>query len=361
MHNIVVFIDENIHLLAEVLKPYAKVITYKGRELTNSDLLDAGCSILFTRSQTNINKELLAGSLVRFVGTATSGTDHVDIEYLTSAGIDFISAPGSNANSVAEYVLYATLRWLKITTRKARNQTTGVIGYGHVGKLAARYFKQMGMNVLINDPPLLEAGFDFPAEFIYSSKSEILSQADIITNHVPLTLKGKYATLNLIDASGINSIKEGSLFVHSSRGKVADEEVLRHRVLSGELYTAVDVWQHEPEFEAELAENSILATPHIAGYSFEGKIRGSEILAEAFARRTNIDVDMTLIDEALRMYSNRAVEKFDDLDALRQKLKHSRKLDEDTRELLALHPSGIDLRRGFDLLRKNYPKRHETI
>lgn len=362
MHNIVVFVDENIHLLGEVLAPYAEVISYKGRDLVNDDLKKSGCSILFIRSQTRINEDLLAGSAVRLVGTATSGTDHVDSEYLSSAGIEFISAPGSNANSVAEYVVYAALKWIDISSRNTSKQTAGVIGYGHIGKLAARYFNQMGMQVLINDPPLLEAGFYFPAEFIYSSKGEILSKADIVTNHVPLTHEGKHATLNLIDDSGINSIKEGSLFVHSSRGKVVNEAALKHRVLSGELYAAVDVWQNEPEFDTELADRSILATPHIAGYSFEGKIRGSKILAEAFAHRTKIDVDMSLIDEALSMYLNREIEKFDDLNALRHKLKHSRKLDEDTLELRELHLESIKLRhRGFDLLRKNYPKRHETI
>lgn len=356
----IVFIDENIPLLAASLKEYADVTTFSGRTLTNSELVSSQCEILFTRSQTKLNEDLLKNTKVMLAGTATSGTDHVDLEYLYKSGIQFIPSPGSNANSVAEYFVYSVLKWALENQFDLKRKIVGIIGFGNIGKIVAEYSQRLGMKVIINDPPLFDADYNFPEQFQYMELNEVIEKSDIITNHVPLNYNKKYPTFNLIDSYFINQIKPNSLFVHASRGKVVDEVSLKKRVINQEISLAIDVWQDEPNFDCELARMSILATPHIAGYSYEGKIRGSIILADKFEEYTKLKLDRSIFDEAMKYYQPLSKSKFKDHKLIFELLKQNRKLSSDSQNLLELCGS-FNPKEGFDSLRKNYPKRHESL
>ncbi len=360
--NNIIFVDENIPLLADALKPCGIINNFRGRELTNKNLKENGCNALFVRSTTKLNQALLDGTDVKFAGTSTSGIDHVDTEYLKKEKIYFAYAPGSNANSVAEYVVYSILKWQKLTNSDLKNKTIGIIGYGNIGKIAANYVNYMGLKVFVNDPPLKDSGFSFPDFTKYAELDELCSKSNVITSHVPLTSEGKYKTFHLFNKNNIRLIKNGSLFIHTSRGGLAEEEPLLKRLTNNEIQAAIDVWENEPLINAKLAKAAMLATPHVAGYSREGKLRGAKMLAESFRIYTRLEPDLSEIERELSSYHPMPVEKYMDYDKLFNLLRESRNIDEDTINLLAtleLHDSSRIAE--FDLLRKNYLLRREIL
>ncbi len=202
----IILVDENIPLLAEALRPCGKITGYSGRELSKHELIKSSCSSLFVRSTTKIDSTLIEGTSVKFIGTATSGIDHVDVEYLKINNITFTFAPGSNANSVAEYVVYSILKWRSLIQSEIENKTIGIVGFGNIGKIVARYSNYMGMKILVNDPPLKDSGCDFPEYVEYTGLDELIARSDIITNHVPLTIVGSYPTHNLFNEQNIKLI-----------------------------------------------------------------------------------------------------------------------------------------------------------
>ncbi|MDQ1265955.1 MAG: erythronate-4-phosphate dehydrogenase, partial [Bacteroidota bacterium] len=287
MSKITAFIDSNIPLLAETLGSCVDICRFTGRGLSAKELIEGNCKYLFVRSTTKVNRELLDNTPVRFVGTATSGIDHIDSSFLESNRIAFADAPGSNANSVAEYVVFSILKWSLYKGIDLKGKSIGIIGYGNVGKIVGSYADNMKLKVFVNDPPLHDAGFEFPDYCKYSELSEI-SSCNIITNHVPLTNGGLYPTINLLDEKFITDMPNDSLFIHASRGGVADEDALLERMLKKEISGAIDVWYNEPLINSELAGLSIIATPHVAGYSRDGKLRGTLRMAQAFERHSGI-------------------------------------------------------------------------
>lgn len=356
----IVFIDKNIPYLPEVFLDIADVHIFSGRELSNDDLIEKKCSALFTRSTVKVNEQLLAGTKVKFVATATSGIDHVDIEYLRRTGIYFDSALGSNANSVAEYIVYSILKWAIKENINLRDKTLGIIGYGNVGKLVAMYADKLGINILLNDPPLFELGFSFPFE--YCELSELISNSDIITNHVPLTKSGQYGTLNLLNNNNLKLLKDNSLFLHTSRGGVVDENSLIANKIMKNLNLVIDVWENEPDFNPELAELSDFATPHIAGHAFDSKLIGSKMMINAFNNYSGMHLNSKILDIELQKKQKYDFSQFTTNKNLLDKIESSRCLQFDYQEfILFANLQSEEQKIKFENYRKNYPIRREIL
>lgn len=267
-----VVVDKNNPLVAEAFQQFGEVRALATKEITADSIRDA--DMVIVRSETKVTKELLFGSSVRFVGTATIGTDHVDVEYLRAHGIGFASAPGSNANSVAEYIVTALLTLAQRKGFVLQGKTIGVVGVGNVGSKVIRNAKALGMTVLQNDPPLFRATGD--SQFV---PLDVLMDADFITLHVPLTTTGMDPTYHLFDAKRIGTMKKGAMLINTARGSVVDSTALRdaldRRHLGGSV---LDVWEGEPAIDVELLKKIDIATSHIAGYSFDGKLAAVKMM-----------------------------------------------------------------------------------
>ena len=276
-----VVIDRGIPFLDGVFPPEIDVRFLSPEEITSDSIRHADA--LFVRTRTKIDKELLHGSNVRFVATATIGFDHIDQDYCREAGIHWVSCPGCNAQAVCDYVEEA------ITSIKSDKSelTVGVIGYGHVGKLVARMAEKRGYTVLLSDPPL----------GIGLSLEQLAPQCDVLTFHTPLTCEGEYPTYHLCDANILRRCKPGTLIINAARGGVIDEQALlsqlstlvqrsrsfeRMRDKNSQLSTAIDCWDGEPKLNQELLKKVNLASFHIAGYSIQGKMNASEMCLRAF-------------------------------------------------------------------------------
>jgi erythronate-4-phosphate dehydrogenase len=269
--------DPIIPFVQEAFAPLGEVRLVSGREIIASAVLDA--DVLLVRSVTPVNAALLDGSPVKFVATATIGTDHVDLEYLSAKGISFASAQGSNANSVAEYVVAGMLEMARRQKFRLCDKTLGVIGVGHVGSRVVRNAEALGMRVLANDPPRARGKKVSP----FMPLKHLLDEADIITLHVPLTHEGADPTFHLFDKDRLSVLKNRQpILINTSRGAVVDNPALL-KAIDGEWLGGVvlDVWENEPKISPELLEVVDLATQHIAGYSFDGKVNGTQMIYTA--------------------------------------------------------------------------------
>lgn len=357
----VILIDENVPFLAEMLTETASVHSFHGRMLKASDISKLNTDAIVVRSTTKVNAGLVAGTNVRFIGSATSGVDHIDSTYLSDNGIYFCHAAGANANSVAEYVLFAILKWANLSGVELNGAIIGIVGFGHIGKIVAQYSGLLGLKVVVNDPPLRDSGYIFPEWLEYWNLKDLCNDCDIITNHVPLTHDGKYRTVNLFGESIINSIKNGALFIHASRGGVAAESELSRLIKQGLLFGAIDVWENEPSINIDNAENCLIATPHIAGYSIDGKIRGVEMIALEIERFFGTTLNYNPI-KLSRPNPSDSTKLFSNLEDLYNKIKAARCFDQDTLEFQSIADLNLSLRaNAFDKLRKGYPERYETL
>lgn len=355
----VLFIDQNIPYLADALANCGRVVRFDGRTLTNNQLAHEHCTSLFVRSVTKVNPSLVQNTPVRFVGTATAGTDHIDIDYLNTSGIHFAPAPGSNANAVAEYVLFAILEWAKRMDCPLKGKSVGIIGYGNVGKLVAKYCNRLGMKILVNDPPLYDNGFQFPEWTSYLSIEDLCAQSDIVTNHVPLEINGNYPTQGILGSRELDEVKPGALIVHASRGGVIDEKALIEASERKQLVLAIDVWSKEPFIDFQLATKTIIATPHIAGYSWNAKCNGALMMAKQFEEFSGCSPDYACINY---IHSDFLSDECVDETTLYQSLAERRQFLNDTNEFQQLHSLPILKRAAeFDRLRKQYPQRFESM
>lgn len=289
--------DPNIPFVREAFAPLGDAQFVHGRQITAATVRDA--ELLLVRSITPVNATLLNGSKLKFVATATIGTDHVDEVCLRERGIGFASAVGSNANSVAEYVVAAMLELARRSAGgfRLRDKTLGVVGVGNVGSRVVRYAEALGMRVLQNDPPRQRqemAGADRmaghadgaysqswnhtqPTTFV--SLNRVCAEADIITVHVPLTKSGPDATFHLFDAKRVAGLTRRPILINSARGAVVDTEALLEAIAAKKLGGVVlDVWEGEPDIRTDLLGLVDLGTPHIAGYSFDGKVNGTQMI-----------------------------------------------------------------------------------
>lgn len=263
--------DQQIPFAAQAFKQFGEVELVHGRSICNQRLQDV--DILLVRSITQVNSELLYNTPVQFVGTATSGFDHIDQDYLQNQAIAYAYAPGSNAHSVAEYVLSALFVLYEQDISQSLESRVAIIGYGHVGSTVAHFLQALGIDCLLNDPLLEES--EQTQQFV--SLDDAL-QADIISLHVPLTKQGPYKTEYLIDRPELEMLGNDTVLINTARGGVVNETALLEAIQKKSLKTVIDVWQYEPAINHQLLELADIATAHIAGYSMDGKLRATEML-----------------------------------------------------------------------------------
>ncbi len=346
--------DENIPYVREAFAELGEVITAPGRQTTADMVRDA--DMLLVRSITKVNAALLEGSKVRFVATATIGEDHVDKAYLASRGIAFSSAPGCNANSVGQYITAALLELAHAFDLDLSTMSLGIVGVGNVGRKVLQQATALGLTCSLNDPPLERA----TGERKYVPLDEIYD-CDIVTLHVPLTKEGPDATYHMVDAAFLENLRPGCILLNSSRGPVVEGAALAEALDEGQVSACVlDVWEGEPNIDVDLLDRVFLGTPHIAGYSFDGKVNGTRQIYEAACRFVGIeptwdpapllpapecpDVIVDPTDPEGVLHAVRAVYDI-------------RRDDEAMRHLIDIAPD----QRGalFDRLRKEYPRRRE--
>ncbi|VAW46100.1 Erythronate-4-phosphate dehydrogenase [hydrothermal vent metagenome] len=267
--------DENIPYVQSAFASLGEVTTLAGRNIKKADLID--CDILLVRSVTQVNQQLLAGTSIRFVASATSGINHIDLYYLKKHGIAFVHALGSNAASVAEYVMSAIAYWSLTTNKPLEQLSLGIIGCGQVGGRVKNLCHRFGIQTTLNDPPLAESDH----QTTWSDLEDLLN-CDVVTIHVPLTSTGKHATTNLINQQHIEQLKPGTLLINTARGEVVDEKALLARQIKHQdLSLVMDVWHNEPNINIKMLAHTLIGTPHIAGHSFDGKVRGTEMIYTA--------------------------------------------------------------------------------
>lgn len=273
-----ILVDKNNPFVAEAFSDYGDVRVLATPEFTTGEVRDADALVI--RSETKITRELLQGSRVRFVGSATIGTDHVDLDYLATQGIGFASAPGCNANSVAEYFVAALLRYAAEQGISLVDKTIGVVGVGNVGSKVVMRSETLGLRVLHNDPPRGRATGD--PRFL---DLDDLMDSDFVTLHVPLTKGGSDPTYHLFDAKRLARMKRGSVLINTARGAVVETAALKNALTTGQLGAALlDVWENEPAIDPELVPMAHLGTPHIAGYSFDGKLNAVRMIHTAMGK-----------------------------------------------------------------------------
>ena len=270
--------DENIPFVKEVFGRLGEVHCLSGRAITFDTLKDA--EVLLVRSITRVDADLLGDTNVRFVGTATIGTDHIDKTCLQERSICFADAAGSNANSVAQYVLTAISVLAEKSHGSLQGKTLGIIGVGNIGSILAKKCQALGLTPILNDPPRQRQASD---NHFVDLKTAL--QADIITLHVPLTRTGPDPTWHLLNEQTLASLKPHQVLINTSRGAVVNNQALKSALQQGSVGPAVlDVWEGEPEIDLDLLQQVALGTPHIAGYSFDGKVNGTVMLYEAFCQ-----------------------------------------------------------------------------
>ncbi|MFT5425934.1 MAG: erythronate-4-phosphate dehydrogenase [Gammaproteobacteria bacterium] len=357
--------DQQIpHLQA--FSTFAEVTICNGREITTEKVRDA--DILLVRSVTSVNASLLDGSQVKFVATATSGQDHVDLEYLQRNNIGFAHAKGSNARSVAEYTLSSLFVLADQHGFNLKDKTVGVIGCGEVGSRVVAMLETIGVRCLMNDPPLKDAhgkdvsGTDPSAGEKYCDLKALFS-ADIITLHVPFTEDGLYLTKNLVDADFLAKLNDDVILINTARGGVIDETALKnHLACHEDMKVVLDAWEDEPEIDLELLTQVDISTPHIAGYSTDGKIHATQMIFESMCTFFNLDAKWqttSVLPYANSLEIQESAELSDE-DAIQMAVFASYDVRSDSISLRRL-PEVDDEQRShyFDELRKNYPVRRE--
>lgn len=346
-------IDENIENANEVFSEIGEVKLLPGREITSEILKNADA--LIVRSITNVNESLLQGTKVKFTGTATIGSDHIDTEYLLKNDIAFADAKGCNAEAVKEYIFTALTEVVINKGLKFKDLSFGIIGTGNIGSRVAKSAEALGMNIILNDPPLKRK----TGSSIYRELHESL-HADIITMHVPLNKEGIDKTFHLFDYEILNQVRDNSILINSSRGSVIDNEALEKIIDKKNLTVILDVWENEPFINSSLLKKVFTGTPHIAGYSYEGKINGTMMMYSALCRflgkRETYKTDLLPVDNHV-IELNKSESTEEALHEIFGKIYNFKKDDENLRKIL--DRDNTEVGKHFDLLRKNYPLRRE--
>ncbi|HDG1668195.1 4-phosphoerythronate dehydrogenase PdxB [Kluyvera ascorbata] len=274
-----ILVDENMPYARELFSRLGEVRAVPGRPIPTDALTDADA--LMVRSVTKVNEALLGDKAIKFVGTATAGTDHVDQSWLTQAGIGFSAAPGCNAIAVVEYVFSALLMLAERDGFALADRTVGIVGVGNVGGRLQKRLEALGIKTLLCDPPRADNG----DEGDFRSLDELVAEADVITFHTPLYKEGQYKSLHLADEALIRRLKPGTILINACRGPVVDNAALLKCLEEGQnLSVVLDVWEPEPDLNLALLDKVDLGTSHIAGYTLEGKARGTTQVFEAYSQ-----------------------------------------------------------------------------
>ena len=346
--------DENIPYVKKCFSSVGEVTTISGRAITAETVKDADA--LLVRSITKVDEKLLADSSVEFVATATIGTEHIEQNYLLKKNIGFASAPGSNANSVAEYIISAILNLAEKYGFDPAEKSIGIIGAGNVGSKVEQKVKSLGMKTFLNDPPLQIQRHDLK----YVELNELFN-CDIITLHTPLTSEGIDKTYHLADEKFFNSLKDGVIFINSSRGSVTNTQALKKALATGKVKAAVlDVWDNEPNIDIELLKMVDLATPHIAGYSYDGKVAGMIMIYNSLCKHFGIETEKIIEDFLPEPQISKIKIDNTDKNIILQAVNQLYNINSDDEELRAISGLAPAEQGGFfDGLRKNYHVRRE--
>ncbi len=336
--------DANIPCLDETFGSHARVVRREGRRICRADLADA--EALLVRSVTRVDSDLLKGTPVKFVGTATIGTDHLDTAWLDAAGITWASAPGCNAAAAAQYTLAMMMLACERLESDFFEQTVGIIGHGNVGSRLAALLQALGVECVANDPPLEAAG-----QRGLVSLDKALAQ-DIVSLHVPLTRTGPHPTWRMISEHELGRIPDGGVLVNAARGDVLDGDALLRELAIGRLHAALDTWPGEPEADPALVTAATVATPHVAGYSHEGKVNGTYMIYGKFLSWLGQGRLMSgLVPETLMSPTASSLTK------LIVNVTGVERDDARLRKILDLEQHRVAA--AFDRLRAEYPTRHE--
>ncbi|MBN1986182.1 MAG: 4-phosphoerythronate dehydrogenase PdxB, partial [Prolixibacteraceae bacterium] len=285
-NNMKIIIDDKIPYIKGALEPFAEVVYLPGSQTTHRVVKDADA--LITRTRTICNQQLLEGSKVKFIATATIGYDHIDTGYCQKAGITWTNAPGCNAGSVNQYIASALFAWSMRKRQDLAGKTIGIVGVGNVGSKVASLCKIIGMNVLLNDPP--RERMEGPQGFV--SIKKIQQEADIITFHVPLNLEGIDKTFHMADETFLQHLAKKPLLINSCRGEVFDTEAVYNALEANDISGVIlDCWENEPDIDLELLNLAEFGTPHIAGYSKDGKANGTQMSVQAVSRFFKLGID----------------------------------------------------------------------
>ena len=351
----IIYADENMPYVRDFFADLGEVRLVNGRTLTSEQIRDA--EVLLVRSVTKVNPQLIAKSpKLKFVGTATIGTDHIDQAYLQQRGIGFSSAPGCNAQSVVEYVLSSIFVLAEKYQWDLQTKTVGVVGVGNIGRLLVKALQALSIRVLCCDPQRAATEADFPhIEF-----EQLLPQLDIVSFHVPLVKTGPEATVNLLNAQTLTLLKPDCAVINACRGEVTNNDALLSEAQSGHKRALVlDVWANEPEPDLRLIPHTDIASAHIAGHSIEGKARGTEMLYQALCQQLGLVPRLSLAQvlpapqiSELKINSNFGLL---DVQNLSRLLYDVRRDD----ALFRFHMMQDNKTQGFDWLRKSYPPRRE--
>ena len=335
-----VVVDDKIPYIREALSAMGVDAVYApGSHINNALVRDADALIIRTR--TRCDAALLQGSRVQFIATATIGYDHIDTAYCAAQGIRWTNAPGCNAASVRQYVQSVLLLLQKERDMQLSGSTIGVVGVGHVGTLVADMAATWGMRVLLCDPPRAERG-----EQGFVSLQAIAHEADIITLHTPLTHEGPHRTWHLADEAFFECLQRKPYFINTSRGETTDTKALLQALDEGRIAQCIiDVWEHEPHIDLRLLEHCYIGTPHIAGYSADGKANATRMSLEALSRHFGLGRVPTIVPPAPEKTIPQAASRAEALLHI-----YSPHTDSNA---LKLHPE------DFELLRGNYPLRRE--
>jgi erythronate-4-phosphate dehydrogenase len=363
--------DENIPLLEKFFSDFGEIRKIPGRTMTSEDVKDA--DILLVRSVTKVDEALIANSAIKFIGTCTIGTDHIDLNYLDAVNqqrleqnqqkISFSSAPGCNAQAVVDYVLSAVSVLIDKRDQKFQDISVAIIGVGNVGLRLRRRLEAMGVTVLAVDPFKDEAAVGNLTTLDEALKS------DIVSLHIPIThaeSAGEHATHHLINEQRLQQMKANACLINSCRGSVVDNQALKAHIASNDSFeTIIDVWEDEPNLDLELMHQCLLATPHIAGYSLDGKMRGTEQVyvacCEFFGFPVRNKLAQFLPEPPIKKI------KFGDSVPVHQALRtairavYEVRVDDGIMRSTLSRTNGdvVAMREQFDNLRKNYPLRRD--
>lgn len=336
-----IVVDDKIPYIRETICQLAdEVVFLSGAAITADDVKDA--DVLVVRTRTRCNQQLLEGSKVQLVVTATIGYDHIDTHWLDKAGIRWTNCPGCNSGSVAQYVESTLLLLEQKKGLSLRQSTIGIVGCGHVGSKVKAVAERLGMRVFVCDPPLASTPSPLTSHFV--SLDEIERNSDIITFHVPLTKEGDYATWHLANDDFFHRLSRVPYIINTSRGEVVDNKALLLAIEEGRVRDAIiDVWENEPHPDATLLDKVFIGTPHIAGYSADGKTNADNMVIDAICQQFGLSHPGIIAPPALPKdfhYTGNPLELYNPMD--------------DSQKLKA-EPS------HFEQLRNNYPLRREKF
>jgi erythronate-4-phosphate dehydrogenase len=344
--------DDKIPFLKGALEQYAEVQYVPGKQISNEMLRDADA--LLIRTRTKCTPDLLKGTKVKFIGTATIGFDHIDIQYCEKNGIVWTNAPGCNSSSVQQFIASALLELSSQENFNLKDKTLGIVGVGNVGSKVEKFARQAGMKVLLNDPPRSRAeGGDK-----FQNLDVLLSESDIVTVHVPLNIVDEDYTYHLFDEQHFQKMKKGTWFFNSSRGEVNDTVALKKMIYTGKLEgTILDVWENEPDIDQDLMQMATFATPHIAGYSTDGKANGTAMVVNSLKSYFNLDgadwFPANIPEPESPVISINCMGKSEEA-VLREAVNHTYNLRED--DITLRHsPSDFEKLRGNYRLRREFP------